>query len=245
MILSFIDVETTGLLQEDRICEIAGLFISSADTSKKKLIRDYCNPHRKISLQAMAVNNITDEMVADAPDFDKTDVFSVLSQVNSKDNLLIAHNAKTDLSFLEKEDLKVNMLLVDTMRCAEHLYLGKLESFSLQYLRYALKLYKGEKKACIDLGLERANSHSAGFDVVITYLLFKHLLGKVNNLVSTLIKLTSTYIPYTKLNFGKYNGSLIDEVAKFDRKYLIWVLNEYLNEDKFPDMYYVIQQAIS
>ena len=61
----YYDTETTGIrFEKDRIIEIAAY-----DPIENREFCEFINPGLPIPPQATAIHNITDEMVADAPDF--------------------------------------------------------------------------------------------------------------------------------------------------------------------------------
>ena len=81
----YLDTETTGTGQTDRIIQIA-----IVDMNGEPLFQSLVNPGVPIPAESSAVNGITDEMVADAPCFE--DIASdVFDRLNGR--LFIAHNA--------------------------------------------------------------------------------------------------------------------------------------------------------
>jgi DNA polymerase-3 subunit epsilon len=95
-----VDVETTGLAPAEghRVCEIAMLRFLRGTVVDSFV--SFVNPLRAISPGAMAVNGITDAMVAEAPTF--SDLFPRIVAFLGED-LLVFHNAPFDLSFLHME----------------------------------------------------------------------------------------------------------------------------------------------
>ncbi len=97
----FFDVETTGLypLDKDRVIELAMV------KTKNGVIVDkfecLFNPERAIPEGASRINNISDEMVKDAPKFCSDIARKILDF--TKDHILVAHNAAFDLDFLGYE----------------------------------------------------------------------------------------------------------------------------------------------
>lgn len=96
------DIETTGLdSNQDRIVEIgAVLFENRKQISKFGTL---VNPNKKISEEAMKVNNISNETIQNSPL--ESDVYakfvSFLGNALSGDIVICAHNAKFDISFLK------------------------------------------------------------------------------------------------------------------------------------------------
>jgi len=92
----FLDLETTGLHPQfgHRICEVGML---RCEGGRRESFQSLVNPKRPISPKAMAVHGITDEMVAEAPTFDRI-AGELLDFIG--DSVIVAHNAPFDLSFL-------------------------------------------------------------------------------------------------------------------------------------------------
>ena len=90
-----LDIETTGLRPDDghRIIEFAALEMIDRKLTGKSL-HLYINPERPIDPAAIRIHGITDEQVANKPQFGK-----VVSQILDfiKDGELIIHNAKFDM----------------------------------------------------------------------------------------------------------------------------------------------------
>ena len=110
------------------------------------------------------------------------------------------------------------------------------EQFSLQYLRYELKLYKDEKRLAEELGIN-LSAHQALSDALHVRLLHHYLNDMADD--EKLKELSTQPILIQKLNFGKYKGRFIEEIAMNDRAYLIWVLNSVDTLD--VDMRYSIE----
>ncbi|ERK56477.1 DNA polymerase III, alpha subunit [Gemella bergeri ATCC 700627] len=93
------DVETTGLSAErDRLIEIAAVKVKNG--AQIDTFESYINPKRPISELITRLTSITDEDVKDAP-FEK-EVMTNFYNWLDKDDILVAHNAKFDLGFLDK-----------------------------------------------------------------------------------------------------------------------------------------------
>lgn len=93
------DLETTGVsVVKDDIIEISAVKVKG-----KKVVDTFStlvNPQRSIPAQASAVNGITDDMVADAPDIREA-LADFLAFVG--DEILVGHNIHTfDLKFIKK-----------------------------------------------------------------------------------------------------------------------------------------------
>ena len=95
-----VDVETTGLhaATGDRICEIALLRIHAGQEVAR--FESLVHPQRLMPPGAMAVHGITDVMLTDAPPFPM-----LLPTVQNllQDTIVVAHNARFDVGFLQQE----------------------------------------------------------------------------------------------------------------------------------------------
>lgn len=240
MTFVLLDTETTGADQEDRICQLA--FITKTK-EKVEYFMDFCKPPLPIKFGAMAVNHITNESVADKPDFNDTESARKLDELNNEKSVLVIHNAKFDLDMLEKEGFVLNMPLIDTYRCIRHLE-PDLDSHALQYLRYALGFYKEENEFAAQLGAE-VKAHDALGDVIVLNFLMSYLvkaLGDEANKIDKLIELTQQPILVKKFRFGKYKGQMIKDVANYDSSYLDWMLK---NADLDEDLRFSIEDAVN
>ena len=65
----YLDTETTGSGSEDRLCQIA--FKTDTGITADELF----NPEMRISVEAMSIHHITNEMVADKPLFKGSNAF--------------------------------------------------------------------------------------------------------------------------------------------------------------------------
>jgi DNA polymerase III subunit epsilon len=95
-----VDVETTGLSVErgDRVCEIGAVRLRGGAVIET--FGSLINPQRPISAGAYAVNKISPQMVAGAPEF--TEIAEKL-WLMMNETILVAYNAPFDLSFLTYE----------------------------------------------------------------------------------------------------------------------------------------------
>ena len=137
---------------------------------------------------------------------------------------------------LEKEGFKNNYTLLDTLRCAKHL-LPESPYHRLQYLRYALDLYKTEGAEADKLGII-IKAHDAIGDVLIMKLLLSKLVALTQekfvgeNPMVKLAELTQTPVLMKTFRFGKYRGREIADIAGEDIGYIKWMRkNMDLDED--------------
>ncbi len=230
------DTETTGGGENDRVCQIA-LGILKKDGCDYHI--DYCKPPVPISYAAMAVHGITEEDVEDKPPFNETNSGGLLQKLNTKNSVLIAHNAKFDIDMVAKEGIEWGGFVIDTYRCAKHLI--DSDSYALQYLRYSLGFYKSEKddealRLKAEFG-DMMNPHNALFDIYILKKLFFHLI-EITGDYKKLIELTNTPVLLKEMKFGKYKGESFETIAKKDPSYLKWLRDN--KQDGDQDLEYTI-----
>lgn len=229
------DTETTGAMPEDRIIQVGGILLNSGE--KPLVFDELCSSEIDIKIEAMEVHNITPSMIENKAPFIESEFYRVLQEINNSQNYLIAHNISFDLGMLEKEGFKVQMQLIDTLRCARHL-LDDMPYHRLQYLRYALDLYKIEEDEAAKLGIT-IKAHDAIGDVLVMKLLLSKLTQiakekySLNGMdaVNKLVELTNTPVFVKILKFGKYKDKSLEEIALSDRGYLNWLLSTELDED--------------
>lgn len=187
-----IDCETLGLAADSKVCEIGWCDVYALSRDEKGEPAQWAvektphslliNPGVPIPPEAQAVHHISDEDVADAPDFIDA-ILSVTSPHTlhpecAKINAWAAHNAKFDRQFLG-EHLKGEWIC--TMRCWQHVEPGA-PGFSNQVLRYHLKPRGlNPKKA--------QPSHRAAPDSYVSAFLLRDLLNRGNS-VERLVRAT-------------------------------------------------------
>lgn len=229
------DTETTGNQENDRIIQVGALIVHSRD--EIDVYNELCSTDVPISLEAMEVHNITPDVIENQPPYHELDFAKKLEAYNDKENYLIAHNIAFDLSMVVKEGFDNNYTTIDTLRCAKHL-LPDLPYHRLQYLRYALELYKTEGAEADKLGIT-IKAHDAIGDVLVMKLLLSKLVAlakeqfpEEKNPMITLDKLTQTPVLLKTFRFGKYKGREIADIAREDTGYLKWMQgNMELDED--------------
>lgn len=228
------DTETTGNQEDDRVIQFGAMIVDNK--GKVEVFDELCSSKVEIKLEAMEVHNITPNLLKGKPIATQTNFYKRLIELNNDENYLIAHNIKFDLDMIKKEGFKNNYKLIDTLRCAKHLF-PELPYHRLQYLRYALSLYKLEEKEAKKHNIV-IKAHDAIGDVLVMKLFLSELVKRVKetypdcNPMEKLVELTSTPVLIKIFKFGKYKGQEIEKVAKFDLNYLIWMsANMELDED--------------
>jgi len=225
--LIFIDLETTGLEREDKICSIA-LIIN--DEEKISYKYELVNEGKKILPQASSIHHLTNEILKNKPIFKESEIYKFLQENNSEKNTLIAHNIKFDLEKLSSSGVIWKGNLIDTLRVTKHL-IPECEFFSLQVLRYELKLYRDEEKEKIELGIKDAlSAHNALSDALVVKLLYNSLEELAT--ADEMKELSFKNVLLQKFDFGKHSGKYIEEVAMNDRGYLEWMLHSVTDLDE-------------
>jgi DNA polymerase-3 subunit epsilon len=173
------DTETTGLDPRDghRLVEFAGIeLIERVPTGRH--LHFYVNPGRAMPPEAQAVHGITDEFLADKPDF--------ASQAAAlcdflRDAVLVAHNAQFDIRFLNFELEYCGFapiaqeLVVDTLELARKRFPGGKHSLDALCQRFGIdRSGRVVHGALIDAGLladvyvELTGGRQIGFDLAVS-----------------------------------------------------------------------------
>ncbi len=213
--LIFLDTETTGIGPDDRLCQVAYKF---QGLEKEALFK----PPVPIGIDAMAVAHITNRMVADKEPFISSEMQKHLAEIFSGEHILVAHNVGFDAEMLRRENLEPK-LMIDTFKLAQYFDVsGEIPKYALQYLRY----YH-------DLEVLDAPAHDALGDIRVLQKLFDYCFQKmlINGkdevaLIGEMLDISSRPILVKRFNFGKYVGVSVADVARRDRGYLQWLLNE-------------------
>jgi DNA polymerase III epsilon subunit-like protein len=232
-VLIFIDIETTGLEENDKICSIAVI-----DPEARECKYELVNEGKKIPSQASSVHHITNEMIKGKPAFKGGEIYEFLLKNNSEENTLVAHNVKFDLRFLASSGLAWKGDAIDTSRIVKHL-IPECEFISLQSLRYELKLYKNEELEKQKYGIKDAIiAHNALSDALVDKTLFDYLLDMAS--VDEMKELSFKNALVQKFNFGKHKGKYVEEICSNDRGYVEWALSSDMDEDiKYSINYYL------
>ncbi len=117
-----LDLETTGFSPKtEMITEIGIMKVKNGEVLDS--FSCFVNPQKPIPARVVEVTNITDEMVKDAQTIDK--VFPKMLEF-IKDTVLVAHNAKFDINFLQyfarKLGYEFDFTYVDTLGMAKDLF---------------------------------------------------------------------------------------------------------------------------
>ncbi len=231
--LIFLDTQTTGLEQEDRVCSIGIISIfEQTIVSKYELI----NEGKKISSKASSINHITNELLDDKPRLQESDIYKFLREHNNSTTTIIGHNINFDMQQLSKIGFSFKGKIIDTLRVSKHL-IKECESYGLQFLRYELKLYQNEEKELLNCDIkETILTHNALSNSLIIKLLYAYLFNLCTK--EEMYKLSFKNVLLEKFEFGKYKGKYIEEISMMDRGYMEWLLGNMVNLDE--DLQYSI-----
>lgn len=131
---AFLDIETTGLSPwfGDRICQIA--IVLTEGKRIKSTLDLLINPGRGLSPAASHINGLDESKLSAAPMFEE-----ITDQLEAalKDAVVVCHNAKFDIQFLDNEYRKLGRSieypnLIDTLLLAREYF--DLPSYSLHHL---------------------------------------------------------------------------------------------------------------
>jgi DNA polymerase III epsilon subunit-like protein len=207
-----VDVETTGLdAKTDRVVEVAA--VRFKDGRPIHTFSSTVNPGCPIPAVAAGIHLLGDDEVQDAPRWPQVE--AALASFIAPDDLVVAHNAPFDRSFL---GVISDRTWLDTCRFARHLWPAAPRHKNMM-LRFWLGL-KHER-------LSDRSAHAAAADALVTGLLFHRELTVYQSLYPyATIDDVKAYIdsPLTVLRFtggGMHDGKLIADIPA---DYLRWVL---------------------
>ena len=238
------DTETTGISQEDRIIQLGGMVVNTK--TDIECYDEMCSAVLPIKIESMEVHNITPDLLEGKPACTQTKFYQRIVELNNPSNFLIAHNIKFDLAMIQKEGFENQYTLIDTLRCAKHLF-PELAYHRLQYIRYALELYKIEQKEADTLNIV-IKAHDAIGDVLIMKLFLTKLVAQCMkaypdyNPMEKLAELTKTPVMIQTFKFGKHKGRDVVDVAKEDSGYLNWMRQNMADLDE--DMKYTLDKVL-
>jgi len=222
MKIIFFDTETTGNTDKDFLCQLA------YKTDDEEFTEMY-KPPIKIPPEASAVHHISNKMIEGKIAFKDSKEYTGIKELfENPEVVVVAHNAPFDLKVIEKENI-IPKRFICTLRVARHMDPeNKIPRYNLQYLRYFL-----------EMEIE-ATAHDAMGDVLVLEQFYPRLFTKIQEAfgldeeqtVERMIEISSKPSLMHSFNFGKHVGKKVADVAKSDRGYLEWLLNEKLKSDQ-------------
>ncbi|MCF1502159.1 DNA polymerase III subunit epsilon [Afifella sp. H1R] len=210
-----VDFETTGTpTDEERhaICEIGWCDVLPVGDTAWRVVAPpaamLVNPHRPISIEALAVHHITDAQCAAAPDV--TDGFRhLMDGMDDRTTVFVAHNADFEREFFGGGDVP----WICTYKSALRVW-PDAPSHSNQVLRYHHDL-----KLDAELALP---PHRAGPDAYVTAWLLKALLEAGAD-PEEMIRWSRGPALLPKVTFGKHKGAKWQDVPT---DYLRWLADK-------------------
>ena len=157
--LLFLDCETTGLYDDDRLCQVA--YCAITEDQPATIEHSLFKPEVPMRHDASAVNHITDKMLVEQEVFKGSDYAEKLQILLNDDFILVAHNAAFDIKMLEREGIEVPRHIC-TMKLSKKM--AETKKHQMQYLRYFHELEVDNS----------AVAHSAEGDVMVLTALFEH-----------------------------------------------------------------------
>ena len=239
----FFDTETTDIQTKDLV-QLA--ILKEPDTT----LNMYFNPIQNVSFSAMAIHHLTPEFLATHQRFENSSLpkdfkdsefngEKVLEylQYLAKEYIWVAHNIEFDAEVLVKKGITIQKQIC-TFKLARNMFEESerdLESYSLQYLRYYLGLYKEENN-------NHNTAHDALSDVHFLRDLFLYIQKNSKLSIEDMLQITKEPAYIRNINFGKYAGKSLDEIAIEDRSYLEWLINNITEKD---DLIWNIERVLS
>lgn len=218
MKIIFLDTETTGLDDKARLVQLA---YKSVETGE--IIDELFKPPYPIGFEAMAVTNITNEMVDNKQSFATSATKIKLQELLTDGGCLVAHNAQYDIKILANEGVMVERYI-----CTEKVARTIIDSdnYKLQYLRYSLGLYK-------QINDSMATAHDALGDITVLEKLFDYLIEKISedknnqqNIFEQMMEISKKPVLLKKIGFGKYANMEFKMLKTVDVGYLEWLLRQ-------------------
>lgn len=235
--LLFLDVEATGLEEEDRLVQVA--YILNGE-EKEQLFY----PGRDMSVRAMEVTHITNKHLEKKEKFHGSEFYIDLkTHLENQKNIFVAHNATYDKSMIEREGLRVGKM-IDTYKIAQALDTkSEIPAYRLQFLRYYL-----------GVDLDDACAHDALGDVKVLIAIFERMYDKMaenlthDEVINKMIDISEKPVLIKRITFGKYKGELVADVARTDRGYLEWLLaqkeSDAANGNNDVDWLYTLRRYV-
>jgi exodeoxyribonuclease X len=236
----FVDTETTGTdTGTAEVCEIGMVLARYSGFTPLEtggeVFSALVKPSADIPPEASAVHHITNRMVASSPALSELE--KEISRPVAEADYICAHNLPYDLAILVRQLPDVfgrfsAGMGIDTLRLARHVW-PEIPSHSLQALRYRFDL-----DAAMD-----GDAHRAVFDAGLVKSLLESILRE-NILECTdwirLVEYIRSPLQVLVFSFGKYRGSLVEDIVVQDSEYVGWLLRQPWIPDEYPDLYHTL-----
>lgn len=228
MNLLFLDTETTDKLEN------GGRLVHLAYKYGNEKLNYLFKPPVPISIEAMAVHHITNEMVEGCMPFELTP-YSKSTQLALNENIMVAHNAAFDAEILRREGLEPKQIIC-TLKVAQNLF--DLTQYKLQFLRYNFGLETGQVRA-----------HDAEGDIEVLEALFNYLVhymartmpeldNKITMIYDQMLEWTENPVLLKRMSFGKHAGQQLEKIPK---DYLMWLRGQ---KDLSENLKYTIEHYL-
>ncbi len=212
----FLDTETTGNGADDRLCQLA------FKTTDGLLVNEIFNPGIPITVDAMSIHHITNEMVKNKPEFEYSEAYLMLKElISTNNNVIVAHNAIFDIDMLGREGIQSNRYICTLKLARAFDTKGIIPKYNLQYLRYFLNLNV------------KAKPHDALGDIRVLEALFKRLYSRArkqfgDGAIDEMISISKHPVLIKRIPFGKYKGIMFNDVPM---EYLHWLRDTDIDGD--------------
>jgi len=220
-----LDTETSAWSRDGRVVQIA---IVDDSFRQEWLI----NPESHIQPWCIAVHRITPEMVQDKPNFKSSHASRELKKRLDDDQVLIAHHAPFDTAILANEWVDIRRYICTCKVARKILKKDGVPKFGLQFLKEYLDLEWVNSDDILTW-----YAHSALYDTVVLYWLYKYLYKKIEDLYpwqdphEVMYSITHDVIPVRFFRFWKYKWRSLIDVSNIDAWYLRWL---YDSEMQLP-----------
>lgn len=222
-----LDVETTGLGDDDEIIEVATVDVCHETGALGETWSTRIKPrHKKVPPVVSGITHIIDDDLVDCPDA------SIITEKLSTATHLCAHNAKFDRAHIDPFCEK-KLPWICTLRLAKRTW-PDAESHKLQSLRYQEGLIEFDGYTRDYLSI----AHAALPDTLVAAKFVSIFLGMANRDLDRLIKGTEDPIMLKLMPFGKHKGFAINCL---DEGYLEWASKQKFDDD---DLNFTIQREL-
>lgn len=230
----FLDTETTGSDPElAKICEIGVALVHSESMAAEEEFSILVDPGEPIPPEASAVHHITNDMLLGKHKISDKELIEKVRHISNDADYFCAHNLPYDMTILKREMPSVfggvePGQCIDTLRWSRHILRG-IPSHALQVLRYRYEFNTPE-----------GDAHRALFDVKLCTQLFSLLMKAKPVAVEELPEKIAKPLMVDLFNFGKYRGSMVDEVVISDPDYIRWLMRQDWMPTERPDLMHTI-----
>ncbi|KXT74104.1 DinG family ATP-dependent helicase YoaA [Streptococcus sp. DD10] len=212
-----VDLEATSPGSNAKIIQVGIVIIEKGEI--KTTYETDVNPHEPLSSHIKELTGLTDERLAEAPEFSQVarDIYHLIS-----DCIFVAHNVKFDADLLAEalfwEGFELLSPRVDTVELAQVFY-PNLERFNLSVLSE-------------NLGLDLSRAHTALSDAQATAQLFLKIQDKIRGLpaplVESILELSDHLLYETRLAIEE----VFIDMSQFSSKDLIETQGIFIKKTK-------------